>query len=98
MSAATKLTDDQIRQATQARIAQALAHVQRAQDALGRACSMLSALEWGDPTYKKAGKLYDQVHALWYVVDGLRHNAKVRLDRTNIEALEQSLDPSQGLR
>lgn len=90
----SKLTDDEIRQHTQARINQALAHVQRAQDELGKACSMLSALEWGNPAYKKAGKLYDNVHAFWYVVDNLRHNRKVRLDRTNIAAIEQR--SSQG--
>lgn len=89
------LTDAQIRAATQARLQQALAAVQRAQDELGTACQCLSALEWGDPAYQQASKLYDQVHAFWYVIDGLRHHRKVRLDRLNIEAIERrSSDPA----
>lgn len=85
-------TEEQIKAATQARIRQALAAIQSAQDQLSTACQMLSALEYGNPTYQKASKLYDSVHAFWYKVDGLQHHPKVRLDRTNIEALARRLD------
>lgn len=85
------LTEEQIKAATAARIRQALAAVQRAQDELGTACQCLSPLEWGDPTYRKAQKLYDEVHAFWYVVEGLTFNPKVRLDRVNIAALEKAV-------
>jgi hypothetical protein len=87
----TKLTDAQIKQATEARIAQALKHVHAAQNELSRAREMLSALEYACPEYRKAGTLYDRVHDFWYVVDGLRHKRRVRLDRTNISALEQRM-------
>ena len=53
---------------------------------------MLSPLEYGSATHQKASKLYDQVHALWYKIDGLYHNPKVRLDRDNIAAIERQLD------
>jgi hypothetical protein len=86
------LTDEQIRQHTKARVAAARTAVHEAQDALGRACRMLSPLEYGSPTHKRASKLYDQVHALWYKVDGLYENPKVRLDRRNIEAIEKQLE------
>lgn len=86
---AMKLSEEQIKAATQARIVQALAKVQLAQDDLGRACEMLSPLEHAAPIYRKAQQLYDKVHSFWYVVEGLKHNPKVRLDRTNIEAIER---------
>jgi len=86
------LTEEQIRQYTKAHIAAARTAVHEAQDALGRACSMLSPLEYGSPTHQKASKLYDQVHAFWYKVDGLYNNPKVRLDRDNIAAIEKQLD------
>lgn len=86
------LTEEQIRKYTKSRIAAAQVAVQHAQDALGTACSMLSALQYGNPTYQKGHKLYDQVHAFWYKIDDLYHNPKVRLDPLNIEAIEKQLD------
>lgn len=84
-------TEEQIRAATVARIQAAQDALQRAQDALGDACSHLSALQWGSPAWKRASKLYDQVHAHWYVVQALHHHRKVRIDPTNIEALGRRL-------
>lgn len=55
-------------EAAKERVRRALAHIQNAQAELGRAHSELSTLRGGFAEYRKAGKLYDAVHALWYRV------------------------------
>lgn len=76
-----------LRAAALARCDQAMHHIQQAQDEMDRACQMLSALCYGNAAYKKAWALREKVHAFWYVVQNLRQLGKVRLDRTNVEAL-----------
>ena len=36
------------------------------------------------------------MHAFWYRVDGLRHNPRVFLDSTNVDALEKRLTIALG--
>lgn len=77
--------------AKKARLQKALAHLQEAQNHLGSACGDLSALCGAVPQWRKASKLYDQVHAFWYQVDGLKNRDRVFLDSTNVHALELKL-------
>lgn len=81
----------QIRGATLLKIQRACDAIQQAQNQLGTACSELSALMYGAKAWKKASKLYDDVHKFWYVVDGLRYDSRVTLDSTNVEALRRAL-------
>ncbi len=46
----------------------AMEHVERAQNELGRATQQLSRLRFGADLYKKAGKQYDAVQKLWYTL------------------------------
>lgn len=85
-------TREQIRAATLLRIKRACDAIQEAQNQLGTACSELSALMYGAPAWKKAAKLYDQVHAFWYVTDALQHNRKVTLDSVNVDGLRRALE------
>lgn len=87
-----KPTEEQIKQATKARIHAALAAIQRAQNELGIACGHLSALQWAAPKHTRASKLYDKVHAFWYEVDRLYGDSRVRLDPLNIEELQKRLE------
>lgn len=88
-------TDAQIRAAAEMRVRQAMQHIQNAQDELDRACRMLSALTWGDPTYRACGKLRERVHALWYRVQTFGRGRRYSLDSTNIEALARELASRQ---
>lgn len=83
-----KLTEEQIKAATQARVHKAMIHVQRAQAELGEVCGALGALEHVERVHLEARTLYDTVHAFWYKVEALTGSAKVRLDRDSIEAIE----------
>lgn len=83
---------EQIRAATLAKIQRACDAIQEAQNQLGTACGELSALMYGAPAWKKASKLYDTVHAFWYVVDGLRQHSRVTLDSTNVDGLRRALE------
>lgn len=89
----SKLSESQIKDATQLRISLAMHHIHKAQDELGRAQQALSALCWGAKEHATAGKLYDRVHDFWYRVQRLKYKPKVRLDQTNIEALERQFPP-----
>lgn len=91
-----KLTEEQIQKATRARVAQALARIQEAQDALLDAANMLSALRYAHPLQLRTLKLHDSVKAHWYRVDGLHRNKKVRLDPLNIEALQARIDQASA--
>ena len=86
-----EIPDEQLHAAKSARLQKALNHIQRAQNELGSACGELSALCGAVPQWKGASKLYDQVHAFWYRVDGLRHKKGVRLDSINIDAIARRL-------
>lgn len=88
----TQPTELQIRGATLRKIQRACDAIQEAQNQLGTACGELSALMYGAPAWKKAHKLYDNIHAFWYVVDGLRHHSRVRIDSTTIDALRRALE------
>lgn len=50
------------------RVAKALRHIENAQTELGHATALLSNFLRGAPEWKRAGKLYDLVHAFWYRV------------------------------
>lgn len=89
---------EQIRAATLLKIQRACDAIQEAQNQLGTACSELSALMYGAPAWKKASKLYDNVHAFWYFADGLRQHARVTLDSTNIEGLRRALERAAAAR
>lgn len=86
-AAIAAIPDATLRAAALARCDQAMHHVQQAQNEMDRACEMLSALCYGNPEYKKAWALREKVHQFWYTVQSLRQRGKVRLDRTNVEAL-----------
>jgi len=92
-----KLNEEQIRAATKDRISRALNHIQRAQDELTSACNMLSALEHGDKEHHACLKQRECVYQFWYKIQALQRKHSVRLDRTNIEALEQNPSLSSWL-
>lgn len=94
-AAVAAIPDATLRAAALARCDQALRHVQQAQNEMDRACEMLSALCFANPTYKKAWALREKIHSFWYVVDALRQSGKVRLDSVNVEALAVRLARSQ---
>lgn len=83
------LTKEQLRAAAEARVRNALAHIQEAQNHLGAAREQLSALCGGIPVWKSAGKLYDRVHTFWYRVERFRQRGRFKLDDSNIKALER---------
>jgi hypothetical protein len=83
------LSPEELRAEAELRVRRALAHIQQAQNALGSACSELSALEHGYPTQQAVSKVYDRVHELWYRVQRFQQSGRFRLDRTNVEALER---------
>lgn len=85
-----KLTEEQIKAATQARIHRAMRNVQRAQVELGEVCGALGTLEHVERVHTEARTLYDAIHAFWYKVEMLTGSAKVRLDRDSIEAIERA--------
>lgn len=91
-----KLTEEQIQAATRARVAQALAHIQEAQDSLLDACNMLSALRYANPLQRRTLKLHDTVKAHWYKVDRLHRDKRVVLDPLNIEALQARIDQASA--
>lgn len=85
-------------------IQRALDHVQQAQNYLGRACAELSPIIGGGPTWRRGSKLYDSVHAFWYVVNKLEAQLGKRggplVDSVNLQAeLERRAKarPSQTL-
>lgn len=86
-----EVPDQTIAIATKGKIQKALGHIHAAQDQLGHATGELSALVGGVRDWKRASKLYDDVHALWYRVDGLQHDKRVRLDDTNIAAIAKAI-------
>lgn len=96
MKTNTKIPQPVLDAAARAKIDKALAHIQEAQNHLGSACGELSALCGAIPQWKRASALYDQVHAYWYKVDGLRHNPRIYLDSTNVDALEKRLTTLTG--
>lgn len=63
------------------RILRALAHVQRAQDELGRAAGELSTLRFGHPAQRAVMRVYDRVHEVWYRVNALLVHPRVEVDR-----------------
>ena len=56
------------REAAQQRIRAAMAHVEAAQQELGRASSALSGVTYMGPEGKKLVALYERVHQFWYDV------------------------------
>lgn len=72
------------------RVRRALAHLQEAQNLVGRAMQELSPITGGAlPVWQKGHRLYDQVRAYWYKVNSLREDprkaAKLGLDREPTE-------------
>lgn len=96
MKTNTKIPQPMLNAAARARIDKALAHIQEAQNHMGSACGELSALCGAIPQWKRASKLYDQVHAFWYKVDGLIGSPRIYLDSTNVDALEKRLTALAG--
>lgn len=88
-------TDVQIAAAAQAKVARALALIERAQNDLGSACAELSALTGGVPVWRACHKLTDQVHKFWYRVHHWRGGGKFSLDSTNIDALARAIAKQQ---
>lgn len=82
--------------AAAARIGEALAHIQRAQDELSSACADLSAICGGAPVWKKCHALTDRVHAFWYVVDRFRNGGKFHLDSMNVDSLRKALERAEA--
>lgn len=55
--------------------------VESAQGQLGKACQQLGRLRYGADLYKEAGKQYDAVHKLWYVLEvAARSRARMSVD------------------
>ena len=51
------------------KVSDALRAVQGAQTQMGIAMQALSSLRFGGGKYKKAMKLYEQIHAFWYELE-----------------------------
>lgn len=83
MSATTKAE-------AQRRVRQALAHVQRAQEEMGRAETALSNLLHAAPQCSKVSKTYEQIRATWYSVRNLQQSTVVDLDGIAAETFEAS--------
>ena len=64
-----------------ARLQYALDSLQDAQTLVGRAAEALCSIQGGQRVWTKLGRLYDQVHRMWYVVDGFRLAKPRLLDR-----------------
>jgi len=82
--------------ATRAKVAAAMAAIERAQQELGTAASLLSSLQYGHPAQRATSKLYDRVHAHWYRVQRLQHDRRVRLDPANTAAVLAGAAQLQG--
>lgn len=84
-------TDAQVRAAAEARVRQAMRHIENAQNELRTACEMLSPITHGAALYTACGKLTDKVHAFWYRVQNFSYGRRYGLDSVNVEALAQRL-------
>jgi hypothetical protein len=84
-------SDAQIRAAAEARVRQAMRHIENAQNELAAACSELSAITGGCPTWRACNKLTDRVHAFWYRVQEFSFSRKYSLDSVNVEGLARRL-------
>lgn len=84
-------TDGQIRAAAEAKIAKALALIERAQNDLCSACSELSAITHGAQMWNATSKMADKVRATWWRVHHFRMRGKFGLDSMNVAALEKKL-------
>lgn len=87
MADLTRPTQEQIRAEAIAKVARALACIQRAQNELDGACEALSPLFGGRQMHKQVAALRERVHLLWYKVEGFRGGGRYTLDDSNIQAL-----------
>lgn len=88
LSVNNTLTPEQLHAEALLRVLKALQLIEDAQGNLASACAELSALEGGVPVWSATSKLHDKVKAHWYRVDKFRAQARFKLDRTNIDALQ----------
>lgn len=86
-----KATPEQLKAAARQRADRACALIERAQNDLASACSELSALQKGAPTWRRVSKMHDQVKALWWKVHQFRMSENYRLDPANVAGLERRL-------
>lgn len=91
MADLTRPTDAQIQAEAVAKVARALACIQRAQDQLDGALEALSPLIGGRQVYKQVAALRERVHTLWYKVEGFRGGGRYTLDDSNIQALAKRI-------
>lgn len=91
MADLTRPTPEQIKAEAVAKVARALACIQRAQNELDGALEALSPLVGGYQMYKQVRTLRERVHTLWYKVEGFRGGGRYTLDETNIEALARRI-------
>lgn len=89
----TRLTDEQIKAATDARIQIALDQIQAAQNSLSRACQALSAVRGVNAQWNACGALHDKVQAFWWVIHNKRGSKNLRLDDLNIAEIERTEGP-----
>lgn len=87
MADLTRPTPEQIRAESIAKVARALACIQRAQNELDNALEALSPLVGGRQMHKQVATLRERVHTLWYKVEGFRGGGRYTLDEGNIQAL-----------
>lgn len=91
MADLTRPTQEQIRAEAIAKVARALACIQRAQNELDGAAEALSPLVGGVQMHKQVWALRERVHTLWYKVEGFRGGGCYTLDERNIEALAKRI-------
>lgn len=70
------------------RVEQALQHLQRAQEQVGEAQSLLSSLIGGMTAWEHVGKTYDRIRADWHRVEVLRRKSGLDLDGVSGPAFE----------
>jgi hypothetical protein len=85
------LTPEQLRAEANARVRNALARIERAQNELASACADLSSLVGGIQVWNVCHKLTDKVRDFWYRVDRFRAGGKFSLDSINVEAIERRM-------
>lgn len=91
MADLTRPTPEQIRADAVAKVARALACIQRAQNELDSASMALSPLVGGRQVHKQVTTLRERVHDLWYKVEGFRGGGRYTLDENNIQALAKRI-------
>ena len=87
-----KLTEEQIRAASVARLTLAMHHVHAAQNSLANAMNALASLRTMSPQVKVCTALHEKTREFWYRLDSMQSRVGLRLDDLNIAALEKRID------